>query len=297
MKAQPFSSPARRNLYRVDGVDSRNAVTPENAPPPRGIPLGGAPPEGAVLDDPVVLRMDHPLYEHDDRAAWLADQLLMPGSIFHGKVHVAGDKAAQKAPRSTVGSTHVTHTTFTSIVGKMLHQSAYVEEVCLPAELISDAILQGPHSLAHQKVEQGGQLLAGLFRHYWRAVATAFSEAWDDPYEHLLWNPHGLTAFARLGGNVVHDQVAAYDIRQHYFDEVLERVADSVSLAKADHADVPARRLSEHLFQQLTSARHVKRTARPGLIALPGGVADINWGSSPAPKSPSVTSVPIGPEN
>lgn len=297
MSAQPYSSPAKRPLYRVDLDDALTASLPVGAPPPSTPALEGEPPPGARRNSPPAFRIDHALYEHETRAAWLADELLMPGSIFHGKVHIAADKAGKKPLRQKPGATHVTYATFTTVIGSMLQQSTYVEDVCLPDELIAEAVVEGPNSLSHQKVEQGGQLLAGLFRHYWRAVATAFSDAWDDPHEHLLWHPHGLTAFAKLGGYVVHDQVVTYDIRQHYFDEVLERVADNVSLEKSAHASISARQLSEHLAQLLATARHAPAARRQGLMAVPGSVSDINWGSAVPPISPSVASIPLGPEN
>ena len=294
--AQPSSSPPRpSSLYRIELDDPLWAAV--DAPPPTSAPLEGAPPTGLRLEVPPVFRIDHPLYDPEQRAGWVADELLAPGSVFHGRVHVAAVKGTKKLPRQKAGPTFLTHTTFVGIVGQMLHQSVYVQQICLPDELISDAILEGPNSVSHQKVEQGGQLLAHLFLHYWRAVATGFPEAWDDPHEHLLWHPHGLGALAKLGAHVVHDQVAAYDIRQHYFDEVLERIAGTVSLAKAEHQHVPARQVSEHLFQLLATARHATGARRPGLMAVPGGVSDINWGSAPPPVSPSVAAMPLGSEN
>lgn len=302
MTAQHFSSdpspsPAQRTLYRVDLDDPYVSIAGDALPPSTAMIDAPPPAPSTRLDGAPIFRIDHPLYEPESRAAWVADELLAPGSIFHGRVHVPAAKASKKPARTKEATTHLTMATFTGIIGQMLHQSAYVQQICLPDEIIDEAVLDGPNSLSHQKVEQGGQLLARLFLHYWRAVATAFPEAWDDPHDHLLWHPHGLTAFAKLGAHVVQDQVAAYDIRQHYFDEVLERIAGAVSLAKADHAHVPARQMSSHLFQLLASARHTKSPRRPGLMAVPGGVSDINWGSAAPPLSPDVSSVPLGPEN
>lgn len=332
MTAQSFSPPSQRTLYRVDLVvpspsPTAGALPPStaviDAPPPTTGALEGAPPV-FDLDDaqplaPIDLApldlppLDHPLYQREQRAAWLAAELLKRGSVFHGTldgldprgINLRGAKG-RWVKKSGENPAEATSAAFTSVIGLMLRESSRVEEICLPAELVAEATVEGLNSLAHQKVEQGGLLLAGLFQHYWRAVATAFSEAWDAPDEYLLWHRHGLTAFARLGGLVVSDQVAAYDIRQHYFDEVLERIATTVSLAKADHADVPARRLPTHLFETLAAARHMTGARRPSLMAVPGGVSDINWGSAPPPVSPWVgsigsvgtaTSVPFAPED
>ncbi len=299
MSARPDSHrsalPTQRVLYRidVDGVPSSLA----DAPPPFGeTPLEGAAPVAATRSDGSPLfRIDHPLYDPDQRAGWLAEQLIAPGAIFHGHVHVAGAKASKSSRTSSTAQ--LTSATFTSIITQMLHRSSSVQQVCLPDELIEQAIAEGPHSVAHEKVEQGGQLLARLFLHYWRAVATAFADAWDDPTGHLLWHQHGLTAFARLGATVIEDHVAAYDIRQHYFDEALERIASGVSLARVDYEHVPQRELSDHLFQQLAAARQARGLRRGSLVAVPGSLADIPWGSAPAPRSPDVGSVPLGPEN
>ncbi len=243
-------------------------------------------------------RASHPLYEPQTRAAWLVDELLAPSSVFSGRVHVPSPTSDRGAADQASQSTPITLATFMTVIGEMLHhQSTYVQQICLPDDLIAQAVVDGPGSLAHRQVERGGRLLAGLFSHYWRAVATAFSEAWDDPHGHLLWHPRGLTAFARLGSHVVHDQVVAYDIRQHYFDAVLDRIAGTVSLAAAEHADVPLGQLSTHLFLQLAAARHAEGPPRPGIMAVPGGVADIRWGSAAPPLSPDVSSVPFGSEN
>lgn len=295
--AQPFSSPTKRVLYRVDLDDPSSPIAGDALPPSTAVIDAPPPTPGMRLEGEPIFRIEHPLYEPEQRAAWVAEELLQPGSVFHGRVHVPAAKGGKKAARLKAGPTQLTQATFTGIIGQMLHQSAYVQQICLPDELISEAVLEGPNSLTHQKVEQGGQLLARLFVHYWRAVATAFPEAWEDPHDHLLWHPHGLTALAQLGAHVVQDQVAAYDIRQHYFDEVLERIAGSVSLAKADHAHVPARQLSSHLFQVLASARHAKGMRRAGLMAVPGGVSDITWGSAAPPVSPDVEVMPLGAEN
>ncbi|MFN4002653.1 hypothetical protein [Microcella sp.] len=297
MTTQPTPSATTRVLYRVDLDDPSSAIVGDALPPSTAVIDAPPPTPESRLEGEPIFRIDHALYDAEQRAAWVADELLQPGSVFHGRVHVPTTKGGKKAARLKASPTQLTQATFTSIIGQMLHQSAYVQQICLPDELIAGAVLEGPNSLTHQKVEQGGQLLARLFLHYWRAVATAFPEAWDDPHDYLLWHPHGMTALAQLGAHVVQDQVAAYDIRQHYFDEVLERIAGSVSLAKVDHVHVPLRQLSSHLFQLLASARHTKNLRRPGLMAVPGGVSDINWGSAAPPVSPDVSSVPLGAEN
>lgn len=285
MPARPLPSENRPTLYRVEFDADRNPIIPIDAPPPTGAPI----------DAPPFFRIEHPLYEPSQRAEWLADELLAPGSVFHGKVHVPNDKAAKKKVRQAAGAAPITYATFKGVIDHMLRQAPRVEAVCLPEELIAEAILEGPNSLSHQKVEQGGVLLARLFLHYWRAVATAFPEAWDDMQEHILWHPHGLNALAKLGAQVVQDQVDSYDIRQHYFDEVLERIAGKVSLKKSEHTQVPSHETSDHLFGLLYSARHAAgRTA--GLTAVPGTVGSIDWGSGTAPLSPSVTSIPAGYE-
>lgn len=308
---QSDNQPRKRILYSIDPDSLVQAVTVDGAPmdadPLHDEPVTSAPIESApVVSAPVVstradgspvFRIEHPLYEADKRAEWLVDELLASDSIFDGRVHVPTAKGGKKGPRPNAAGAQVTHATFTSIIGQMLHHSPYVQQTCLTDEAIAQAIADGPNSVAHQKVEQGGQLLARLFLHYWRAVAHAFPQAWEDPHDHLLWHPHGLTALARLGAQVVEDQVRAYDISQHYFDAVLERIAESVSLAKADYADIPAREVSDYLFQKLSAARAASATRRGGLMAVPGD-GDGVWGSAVAPRSVAdLGSAPLGAEN
>lgn len=240
-------------------------------------------PTGGRYDADPVFRIDHPLYEPETRAEWIAERLLSEDDLFTGKVHVP----AKKGGKTVGGAKAITYATFRGVVDHMLREAPRVETVCLPDELVAEAVLEGPNSLTHHKVEQGGQLLARLFLHYWRAVAHAFDEAWDDHHDHLLWHPHGLAALGSLGSRIVQDQVDTYNIRQHYFDEVLEGVAAKVSLKKSDHAHVAAHEMTDHLLGLLASARaSSRRTA--GLTAVPGTVGSIDWGSGAAPLSPDV---------
>lgn len=118
-------------------------------------------------------RASHPLYEQQTRAAWMVDELLAPSSVFSGRVHVPSATSDRGAAEH---ASPITLATFTTVIAEMLHhQSAYVQQICLPDDLIAQAVVDGPGSLAHRQVERGGRLLAGLFSHYWRAVATAFS--------------------------------------------------------------------------------------------------------------------------
>lgn len=269
-KAAADAAPAVTSIRAVDDA-------------PRPILLEIPEPTGARYDAEPVFRIDHPLYEAETRAEWIAGRLLADDDLFTGKVHVP----AKKGGKTVGGAKAITYATFRGVVDHMLREAPRVEAVCLPDELIAEAVLDGPNSLTHHKVEQGGQLLARLFLHYWRAVAHAFDEAWNDHHDHLLWHPHGLAALGSLGSRVVQDQVDSYDIRQHYFDEVLEAVAAKVSLKKSDHSDVAAHDMTDHLLGLLASARaSSRRTA--GLAAVPGTVGSIDWGSSAAPLSPDV---------
>lgn len=246
-------------------------------PLPDGEPIDAPPPHEPAF------RIEHPLYEPETRAEWIAERLLTDDDLFAGKVHVP----AKKSGKSIGGAKAITYATFRGVVDHMLRGARRAESVCLPDALIAEAVLEGPNSLTHHKVEQGGHLLARLFLHYWRAVANAFDEAWDDHHDHLLWHPHGLAAFGSLGSRIVQDQVDSYDIRQHYFDEVLQSIAASVSLKKSDHADVAAHDMTDHLLVLLTSARAASRRTA-GLTAVPRTIGSIDWGSSAAPLSPDV---------
>lgn len=246
-------------------------------PLPDGEPFDAAPPRESVF------RIDHPLYQPETRAEWIAERLLADDDLFTGKVHVSAKKGAKTVGRAKA----ITSATFRGIVDHMLREAPRVETLCLPDELIAEAVLDGPNSLTHHKVEQGGHLLARLFLHYWRAVATAFPEAWDDHHDHLLWHPHGLAALGSLGARIVQDQVDSYDIRQHYFDDVMHGVAAKVSLKKSDHAKVSAHDMTDHLLGLFASARASNRRTA-GLVAVPSTVGSIDWGSSAAPLSPSV---------
>ena len=248
-------------------------------PPPDGEPID-APPIGSAL-----FRIDHPLYEADTRADWVAERLLDDDDLFHGKVHVPAK--AKTRTVGTRGAKAITYATFRGIVDHMLREAPRVQSVCIPDELIEQALFDGPNSITHHKVEQGGQLLSRLVLHYWRAVAHAFEEAWDDHRDHLLWHPHGLAALASLGARVVQDQVDTYDIRQRYFDEVLTAVATSVSLAKADYVGIAPHELTDHLLQKLAAARSGSRRSA-GLTAVPGTVGSIDWGSGAVPASPDL---------
>lgn len=251
----------------------------------------------AALAERSTRRIGHPLYERSHRVGYLVDELLAPGSVFHGKVHAVSGSAFSSLADSSAGTPPVTLATFTGAIRTMLYEAPHVEAVCLPEALVAEANAHGPRSVSHQKVEQGGRLLAGLFANYWRAVATAFSDAWDDPREHLLWHPHGLTALARLGAHVVHDQVAKYDIRQHYFDAVLDHIAGGVSLARSRFADPDGRDTAEHLFTLMAAARTATGVRPSRTIAMPGAVAEIEWGSAEAPRSPTLPVRPFGAED
>lgn len=289
-------SPASPPSDVLDGPDSPteswDAVSPSAyLAPLRPVLIDEAEPTGVRVDAEPVFRVDHPLCAPEARLEWIVERLILAGSPFVETVHVpartAGGTAALRQAKAAGGSKHITYSTFRGVIGRMLAECPDVEERCLPAELITQATFDSASTHAREKVERGGELLTTLFLNYWRGVAFAYPEAWSSTRDSVLWQPAGLAAFASLGAMVVRDHMDAYNLRQHYFDETLTRIAALVPVTREALADTAPHDVTEVLTARFLAARTTV-VAQRGRTAIPGTVGGIDWGSGSAPRSPDV---------
>ncbi|RZS59098.1 hypothetical protein EV141_0315 [Microcella putealis] len=287
----PSSPPAADADIDRDGTVV-DAVTPSvSGVALRPLLIDQAPPAGARFAGEPVFRVEHPLCDRDGRLEWIVERLILSGSPFADTVHVpaslVGGMPGTRTPKTAGGSKRITYAAFRGVIARMLAESADVEERCLPAELVTQATFDSAHTHARDKVERGCELLATLFLHYWRGVAFAYPDAWAGQREHVLWLPAGLAAFASLGSMVIRDHMDAYNLRQHYFDETLTRIAALVPVTREALGDTPPHAITEVLTARFLAARTTVVAAR-GRTAIPGTIGGIDWGSGSAPRSPDV---------
>lgn len=283
----PPSAPSAPAL-ELDDLGTALPVTPGN--PLRPVLIDEAPPASPRLAAEPLFRVEHPLCDADARVEWIAERLILAGDPFAHTVHVPASTrggTAAAAPKGAGDAKIITYATFRGVIGRMLAESGEVQERCLPSDLITQATFDAAHPHARDKVERGGELLTVLFLHYWRAVAGAYADAWADPRAHLLWQPAGLSAFASLGALVIRDHVDAYNLRQHYFDDTLTRVAAIVPVDREAYSGVAAHDVTEHLIGRFVEARAAIARTR-GRTAIPGTIGGIDWGSGSAPRSPDI---------
>ena len=74
-----------------------------------------------------------------------------------------------------------------------------------------------------------------LIDRYWTAVKNAFPQAWQDRTNYILLQTIGLTAFSKLGADVIQNQVyEAESYEQHDFDVALQHLSTNISLRRED---------------------------------------------------------------
>lgn len=214
------------------------------------------------------------------RAEWIAAELVKPGGVFEGKVHVPQAKSSKKA-----GAVEpITFSALKAIVSITLREMPRVEMQCFDPGVVLAAMEGGPHSASQLQLEQGARLITRLVSYYWGAVAKAWPEAWDDRHSYILWQSFGLTGLSRFGGRVIQERVDEREIMRQYFDTAISAVAARMTLDTADFEGFSSQTGANQVFQMLMEANNEHGAAFTELVD--SLVIDIDWGKAASAPSP-----------
>ena len=214
------------------------------------------------------------------RAEWIALDLVKPGGVFDGKVHITSAKSAKRA-----GAVEpITFSALKAIVSITLREMPRVEQQCFDPGVVLAAIEGGPHSVSQLQLEQGARLVTRLVSYYWGAVAKAWPEAWDDRHGFILWQSFGLTGLSRFGGRIIQERVDEREIMQQYFDTALAAVAARMPLDAADFDGFSSQTGANQVFSMLMEANSAHGAAFTELVDQLAG--DIDWGKAASAPSP-----------
>lgn len=221
------------------------------------------------------------LHSSGGRAEWIAAELVKPGAVFDGKVHLPSSKKNAKRAGAVEP---ITYSALKAIISITMREMPRVEAQCFPPEVVLAAIEGGPHSASQLQLEQGARLLTRLVSYYWTSVATAFAEAWDDRHGYILWQSFGLTAVSRFGGRIIQERVDEREIMQQYFDTALAAVAARMPLDVADFAGVSSQAGANQVYSMLLEANSEHGAAFTELVD--SLAQTIDWGKAASAPSP-----------
>ena len=102
--------------------------------------------------------------------------------------------------------------------------------------------------------EGGVLMLVELLDRYWKAVANAYPEAWQDRKNFVILQAIGLNAFSRLAAEVISKAVDAGAGEQKDFDVVLKHVAQKVPMDREKYPGIAGLAGAKVLADKLTAA-------------------------------------------
>ena len=97
-------------------------------------------------------------------------------------------------------------------------------------------------------------MLVELLDRYWKAVANAYPEAWQDRKNFVILQAIGLNAFSRLAAEVISKAVDAGAGEQKDFDVVLKHVAQKVPMDREKYPGIAGLAGAKVLADKLTAA-------------------------------------------
>jgi len=215
------------------------------------------------------------------RAEWIAAELVKPGAVFDGKVHVP---QAKKTAKKAGAVEPITFSALKAIVSITLREMPRVESQCFDPAVVLAAIEGGPHSASQLQLEQGARLITRLVSYYWSSVAKAWPEAWDDRHGFILWQSFGLTALSRFGGRIIQERVDEREIMQQYFDTAIAAVAARMTLDVADFEGFSSQTGANQVYAMLMEANSEHGAAFTELVDQLA--SDIDWGKAASAPSP-----------
>jgi DGQHR domain-containing protein len=179
------------------------------------------------------------------RALWIAQQLAESNRAFEGKVFFGGSKKGAKAASGSVPPIRIN--TLKSAVATTLRDMTRIEE-----EFFGGEDEEGqPREITEEDVLQ----VLALIDRYWKAVAHAYPREWQERSAYILLQAIGLTAFSRLGAEVI--KVQFFDensVRQEDFNNVLEHIASEVDLSREAFPGIAGLAGAKEVYRRLTSA-------------------------------------------
>ena len=102
--------------------------------------------------------------------------------------------------------------------------------------------------------EAGVLMLVKLLDRYWKAVANAYPEAWQDRKNYVILQAIGLNAFSRLAAEVISKAVDAGAGEQKDFDVVLKHVSQKVPMDREKYPGIAGLAGAKVLADKLTAA-------------------------------------------
>lgn len=180
------------------------------------------------------------------RALWIAQILAEQGHAFEGKVFFGGAKKGAKAATGMVPPIKIN--ALKGAVAATCREMTDVEASIYGVEIDEEGNTLPPDEY---KVAQVIELI-DLF---WKAVASAFPEAWQDRKNFILLQAIGLNAFSRLGADVIQRQFLREGrIGQADFDAVLEHVASRVTLRREEYPGLAGLAGAKEVYRKLSNA-------------------------------------------
>ena len=177
-------------------------------------------------------------------ALWLAKEMTKPNYAFENLVFFGGDKKAFKQAGMAVPPVKIN--ALKSAVATTLKESNELEN------LFGDS--KDPARSEADRERDAKQRLA-LLQRYWKAVKTAFPEAWQDRTNFILLQAIGLNAFSRLGAVVIDDLVAKHTVDESDFDQVLRHIASKVDIRRTSWLGMAGLAGAKQVFQALYKAK------------------------------------------
>lgn len=193
------------------------------------------------------------------RALWIAEELIKPGEVFSDKVFTGGSKTGTKKTLGQVPPIKIS--TLKGAIQTTLREAPKLEANSFPSTLIGEAAAGNSESLQYKELERNAFLVKELLSRYWRAVKTAFPEAWQDRTSYILLQTIGLTAFSQLGAEVIQERMDEKSYEQSNFDLVLKQIAAKVSLDKANFAGLAGLAGAKQVFLRLIEAKDTDQVA------------------------------------
>lgn len=164
------------------------------------------------------LQKDLLLLDDKKRSLYIAMQLTEPNGAFAGMVFHGGSKTGVK--RETGGVPPIRLNALRGAVQQSLSLMRTLE-----LQLVYDG---DPDQT--QVSEEGVLMLTILLDRYWKAVAHAYPEAWQDRKGYILLQAIGLNAFSRLAAEVITRAAEEGKTEQADFNLVLDHVSKKVQL-------------------------------------------------------------------
>jgi DGQHR domain-containing protein len=188
------------------------------------------------------------------RPLWFAKKLGQGAGVMADVVFTGGAKGGVKAKHGYVPPLNLS--TLKSMVERTLKGiDAHVIEL-LPPKLVEDA--KAGNAQATKDLLEGAEFLAGLLTKFWKAVKTAYPEAWQDTNKkkYILFQSIGSLALSSFAALVIEDLIRERKTDQESFNDAVESLRHGgITLEKSDYEGYAGQTGTRKVFEALVSAK------------------------------------------